>query len=190
MSKDEVLRLALEALEKAPMGYSMESDIRSYKAITAIKQALAQPEPEPVATDWERIARVQNSKLMAMCDEAGGFEKLCEVMDKYERTAPPKREPVSGVVIREGRPTLVQDQHIRPTDQRLYTSPQRAEGEAPKREPLTDAFVVKHYASDERPIIKGNGFDGLEIGENREEAEAFVAWINERIAAHGIKGNT
>ena len=53
----------------------------------------AQPAPvqEPVATDWERIARVQNAKLMAVCDEAGGFEKLCEVMDKYEATTPPQR---------------------------------------------------------------------------------------------------
>jgi len=42
-------------------------------------------------------------------------------------------------------------------------------------------FVVKHYSSDERPMIKGNGFDGLEIGENRQEAEEFIAWINERI---------
>ena len=42
-------------------------------------------------------------------------------------------------------------------------------------------FVVKHYSSDERPSIKGNGFDGLEIGENRQEAEEFIAWINERI---------
>ena len=46
---------------------------------------------KPVATDWERIARVQDAKLRAMCNEAGGFEKLCEVMDKYERTTPPQR---------------------------------------------------------------------------------------------------
>ena len=58
-------------------------------------EALKQPEQEPVATDWERIARVQNAKLIAMCDEAGGFEKLCEVMDKYERTTPPQRKPLT-----------------------------------------------------------------------------------------------
>ena len=55
----------------------------------------AQPEQEPVATDWERIARVQDAKLRAMCNEAGGFEKLCEVMDKYERTTPPQRKPLT-----------------------------------------------------------------------------------------------
>ena len=39
-------------------------------------------------------------------------------------------------------------------------------------------FVVKHYASDKYPSIKGNGFDGLQIGEDREEAEAFINFVN------------
>ena len=42
-------------------------------------------------------------------------------------------------------------------------------------------FVVRHYTNDERPSIKGNGFDGLEIGEDRQEAEEFITWINKRI---------
>ena len=54
---------------------------------------------EPVATDWERIARVQDAKLRAMCNEAGGFEKLCEVMDKYERTTPPQRKPLTAMEV-------------------------------------------------------------------------------------------
>lgn len=45
-----------------------------------------------------------------------------------------------------------------------------------------EPFVVKHYASDERPTIKGNGFDGLEVGTDREDAEEFVKWLNERLA--------
>jgi hypothetical protein len=48
MTKDQALRLALEALEFD--GFTPEDAThRSYhaKAITAIKQALAQPEPEP-----------------------------------------------------------------------------------------------------------------------------------------------
>ena len=45
-----------------------------------------------------------------------------------------------------------------------------------------EPFVVKHYSGDERPSIKGNGFDGLEIGEDREEAEAFISWVNARLA--------
>ena len=58
-------------------------------------------EQEPVATDWERIARVQDAKLRAMCNEAGGFEKLCEVMDKYERTTPPQRKPLTDEEVNE-----------------------------------------------------------------------------------------
>lgn len=50
--------------------------------------------------------------------------------------------------------------------------------QAEKQEP----FVVKHYSGDERPIIKGNGFDGLEIGQDREEAQAFADWVNARLA--------
>ena len=42
-------------------------------------------------------------------------------------------------------------------------------------------FVVKHYGADERPMIKGNGFDGLKVGQTREEAEAFVKWVNSRL---------
>lgn len=45
------------------------------------------------------------------------------------------------------------------------------------------AFVVKHYVGAERPSIKGNGFDGLTVGEDRQEAEEFVAWINTALAS-------
>ena len=133
MTKDEALKLAMEALEEA--WYHVGTFQPTEKAIdlydearTAIKEALsscqcpeckvvlhasdcavhnepaypkgecncgAQPEQEPVATDWERIAHVQDAKLRAMCNEAGGFEKLCEVMDKYERTTPPQRKPLT-----------------------------------------------------------------------------------------------
>jgi hypothetical protein len=55
--------------------------------------------------------------------------------------------------------------------------------EAAERRPAAEPFVVKNYSGDERPIIKGNGFDGLEVGEDREDAERFVAWVNERICA-------
>ena len=45
------LKLALEALENTtPTGFNMETDKRFYEAITAIKEALS--EPEPVA--WTR----------------------------------------------------------------------------------------------------------------------------------------
>jgi hypothetical protein len=46
-----------------------------------------------------------------------------------------------------------------------------------------EPFIVKHYSEDERPTIKGNGFDGLEIGQDRAEAEEFVAFVNGLVAA-------
>ena len=105
MTERKALNIALEALNdmacwkegrEVDMGFDEPyAADTSRKAITAIKEALAQPEQEPVATDWERIARVQDAKLRAMCNEAGGFEKLCEVMDKYERTTPPQRKPLT-----------------------------------------------------------------------------------------------
>ena len=45
-----------------------------------------------------------------------------------------------------------------------------------------EPFVVKHYSSDARPTIKGNGFDGLEVGCDRMEAEEFVSFLNARLA--------
>jgi len=49
--------------------------------------------------------------------------------------------------------------------------------------PVATPFIVKHYSADERPNIKGNGFDGLEVGKDRAEAEDFVSWVNAHIAA-------
>lgn len=43
---------------------------------------------------------------------------------------------------------------------------------------MIENFVVKHYHGDDRPTIKGNYFDGLEIGEDREEAEEFIKFVN------------
>ena len=46
----EALKMALDALEAtSPLGFGTASDKRHYGAITAIKEALAQPEQEPVA---------------------------------------------------------------------------------------------------------------------------------------------
>lgn len=46
---------------------------------------------------------------------------------------------------------------------------------------MIEQFIVKHYVSDERPSIKGNGFDGLEVGEDRQDAEEFIAWVNAKL---------
>lgn len=42
-------------------------------------------------------------------------------------------------------------------------------------------FVVKHYVGDPSPTIKGNGFDGLQVGKDRQEAQEFVDWINKHL---------
>lgn len=49
-------------------------------------------------------------------------------------------------------------------------------------------FVIRHYTDDERPTIKGNGFDGLEIGEDRQEAEEFINWVNTKIFEEKQRG--
>lgn len=46
-----------------------------------------------------------------------------------------------------------------------------------------DRFIVKHYTSDEFPTIKGNGFDGLVVGEDREDADEFIGFVNDVISA-------
>lgn len=89
MNKDEALRMALEALEKAPMGYSMESDIRSYKAITAIKQALEQPDGEPVA--W--MVYTQDGQSGYVTDNPTDIQEGQRALPLY--TSPPKREPLT-----------------------------------------------------------------------------------------------
>jgi hypothetical protein len=44
--------------------------------------------------------------------------------------------------------------------------------------PALEPFVVRHYTEDSNPTIKGNGFDGLVLGEDLTEAEEFVNWVN------------
>ena len=56
---------------------------------------------------------------------AGEFEKEITAI-KQVRLAP-VQEPVAGVVLRDGYPTLVQDKHVKETDQRLYTTPPAAQ---------------------------------------------------------------
>ena len=59
---------------------SLESELRD--VLGHYREALAQQpaQQEPVAIDWEHVARVQNAKLMAMCDQPGGMDKLREVL--------------------------------------------------------------------------------------------------------------
>ena len=47
MTKDEALRLALEALEESLYATTAKSQFLAFEALTAIKEALAQPAQEP-----------------------------------------------------------------------------------------------------------------------------------------------
>jgi hypothetical protein len=44
-----------------------------------------------------------------------------------------------------------------------------------------EKFIIKHYAEDPHPTLKGNGFDGLVIGDYRKEAEEFIEFVNKLI---------
>lgn len=46
-----------------------------------------------------------------------------------------------------------------------------------ERRKMTD-FVVRHYTEDDGPTFKGNGFDGIRVGDDREEAQQFADYIN------------
>jgi hypothetical protein len=81
--KDAALMLALEALE-----YPGPSWIEARQpAITAIKQALEQPEPEPVAWLYESVC----GKDFAACNYPPNYAK--NIRPLY--TFPPKRKPLT-----------------------------------------------------------------------------------------------
>jgi hypothetical protein len=46
---------------------------------------------------------------------------------------------------------------------------------------MSERFIVKHYTDDPHPTLKGNGFDGLVIGDYREEAEKFITFVNHKL---------
>ena len=46
---------------------------------------------------------------------------------------------------------------------------------------MLEKFEVKHYTDSPHPCIKGNGFDGLTIGDYRDQAEEFVLFMNKLI---------
>jgi hypothetical protein len=84
-----------------------QESLREHMAeIKRLKAAQPAPVQEPVATDWERIAKVQDAKLRTMCNEPGAFEKLCELLDKYEamRPTPPAPQPVPVKTYHDGKP--------------------------------------------------------------------------------------
>jgi hypothetical protein len=96
MNKDEALKMAIEALEGTPEGYS------EFRALQACKEALAQPAQEPVKsktskylglvniesefplTEWERKEIIKYS--MECLLEEGELGKLGMLCHKFEET--------------------------------------------------------------------------------------------------------
>lgn len=42
-------------------------------------------------------------------------------------------------------------------------------------------FSVRFYVGSDAPELRGMGFDGLRIGDDREDAQEFVDWLNTQI---------
>ena len=115
----KVFELALEALENTtPTGFNMETDKRFYEAITAIKEALAQPKQEPVA-----------------------WEQFYPDIGKPKFVAQPEQEPVAFVHgddldnLLDDRVAFIQRTKSGHRKTALYTSPQR--------KPLSDEEMKK-----------------------------------------------
>ena len=84
MTKDEALKLALEALQPTPYKDDWTVAKETNKAITAIYEALAQPEQEPVG---EIVDAIEGAFKCS-------FTKMLPVSTKLY-TTPPQRKPLS-----------------------------------------------------------------------------------------------
>jgi len=88
MTKDTALRMALEALDDYLMG-NENLPFKCAKALAAIREALAQPEP---AVQGEPVAHTLNCVCGAVWDiKSDGSEEMAHTPD----TTPPHRKPLS-----------------------------------------------------------------------------------------------
>ena len=113
MTKDEVLRLALEALE-IRCGTNAE-ERGPYGAITAIREALAQPEQEPVATLWQH-GETGRTRITMPDDITDCDARWFKAADLY--TTPPHRKPLTSGEIYTAYITAT-NQTLRAQDERL-----------------------------------------------------------------------
>ena len=137
MTKDEALRLAWGALEDIgdEWGFTSERTVPKRKeAITAIKEALAQPEH-----GWtpERIA---------------GMARLKEAQDK--KLTEPEQEPVGEIVDAIEGAFKCSFTKMLPVGTKLYTTPSQ-------RKPLTDKRVYKLWNDKYRSWIGGEQFESI-----------------------------
>lgn len=121
--KDEALRLALEALEKLRAYPETVEYWKQQEAITAIKQALEQPEPEPVAWMWRCKPYCGwpewSVSLNRPADSGRDGNKRTEGYEDIPLyTSPPKREPLTNGEIYTAYITAT-NQTLRAQDERL-----------------------------------------------------------------------
>jgi hypothetical protein len=89
MTKDEVLKLALDALGDLGMKHYESTGAVLYKeTFTAIKKALAQPEREPVATLWQH-GETGRTRITMPDDITDCDARWFKAADLY--TTPPQR---------------------------------------------------------------------------------------------------
>ena len=180
------MRLALEALEGNTTNPVIDPEQAAIEdqAITALQEALAEQPAQQKPVVFYRCngcghAYEQVHPTSCDCMEGSSFEQV-----NYYTSPPAQQEPVAGVVIRDSLPTLLQDRHIKKTDERLYTSPPAQRTWVGLTDGKTvalikqcrDAFSEELAAYDIDPPIYHvkQGYDNC------------VEWL----AAHGIKENT
>jgi hypothetical protein len=108
MTKDEALKLALEALIGARAFLESDAPVEIWgvndKAITAIKEALAQPEQEPVSVkrmvEWVDCLKSksdygQHMKIPSEMSSGACWELAIE-LEQFINTTPPQRKPLTG----------------------------------------------------------------------------------------------
>ena len=96
----EAMKQALEALENTtPTGFNMERDKQFFAAITAIREALAQPEQEPVAWSyWQSCLNDDGTQTAPWVHRLSKFKPSESIINKdivplY--TTPPQRKPLT-----------------------------------------------------------------------------------------------
>ena len=194
MTKDEVLKLALEALESKFLFIAGDGEAvdQRAKAITAIKEALAQPEQEPVV--WMYVNKstheVRFQKHMRDFVDHGAFSEVplfSEPLANQEKTSGSlmHQKPVAWSYWQsclnddgtQTAPWVHRLSKFQPSESiinkditPLYTTP-------PQRKPLTDECQQAI-----RLAIKGYFDDAYVYGDE------LYSKIIDALAAHGIKG--
>jgi hypothetical protein len=183
VSKDEALKLAMDALINHEGNYKLEKagSARSHKAIAAIKQALAAPTvQEPVAwmhewDDGEQIPMLRKREVDSSDIDSPKSVRPLVFGDTTPPAQPaPVQEPVAS--LKEADVLMMAEAHgIDPSTKGLYgfyidcISNQPTAQPAPV--PLTDEQIESLLPDDDTPMSLG---------------EAFVKFARLVEAAHGI----